>query len=67
MFYTINFVAKKIKTAELQCNVTFSDYIAEFFLVWFHFIGVWILQPRINKMLENYENGTPQMPAPNFN
>lgn len=63
MFYTINFVAKTIKIAELQRNVTFSDYIAEFFLVWFHFVGVWVLQPRINKMLENYENGAAEPPA----
>lgn len=65
MFYTIYFVAKTIKTVELQREVSFSDFIAEFFLVWFHFIGVWILQPKINKMVENYENGIPQGPASN--
>jgi hypothetical protein len=62
IFYSINFVAKTMKTAELQRPVTFSDYVAEFFLVWFHFVGVWILQPRINKMLKNYENGAAQAP-----
>ena len=52
IFYSIYFVAKTIKTVELQREVTFSDFVAEFFLVWFHFIGIWILQPRINKMAE---------------
>ncbi len=52
IFYSIYFVAKTIKTAELQREVTFSDFVAEFFLVWFHFIGIWILQPKINKMTE---------------
>lgn len=66
MFYNIYFVAKTIKTVELQRVVSFGDFVGEFFLVWFHFIGVWILQPRINKMVKNYENGIPQGPASSF-
>jgi hypothetical protein len=49
IFYNLYFVAKTIKTVELQRQVTFSDFAGEFFLIWFFFIGVWILQPRINK------------------
>lgn len=49
MFYIINFVAKTIKTVELQRQVTFSDFVAEFFLMWFYIIGIWILQPRVNR------------------
>jgi hypothetical protein len=52
IFYCLYFVAKTIKTAELQRGVTFSDFAGEFFLSWFFFIGVWILQPRINKLIE---------------
>jgi len=60
MFYCIYFTAKSIKTAELQREVTFSDYMAEFFLIWFFFVGVWILQPRVNKMAsETYEPAKP--------
>lgn len=51
IFYCIYFVAKTIKTVELQRKVTFSDFIAEFFLVWFFPIGIWILQPTINKLV----------------
>ncbi|MDX2072104.1 MAG: hypothetical protein SFV55_26960 [Haliscomenobacter sp.] len=50
IFYCIYFVAKSIKTAELQRKVKFSDFVGEFFLVWFFPIGVWILQPTINKL-----------------
>ena len=50
--YQIYFVAKTIKTAELQRSVTFSDYVGEFFMVWFYIIGIWFLQPRINKLAE---------------
>jgi hypothetical protein len=54
LFYCIYFVSKTIKTVELQKEVTFADFALEFFLVWFFPIGVWILQPKINKMVEEY-------------
>jgi hypothetical protein len=50
IFYCIYFVAKTIKTVELQRAVKFKDFVGEFFLVWFFPIGVWILQPTINKL-----------------
>lgn len=48
MLYSMYFVAKTIKTVELQRPVTFGDFAGEFFLIWFFFIGVWILQPKVN-------------------
>jgi len=53
MFHTLYFVAKTIKTAELQREVTFSDYAGEFFLIWFFPIGIWFVQPKINKLIKN--------------
>ena len=51
MLYCLNFVAKSLKAVELQRTVTFSDYIEEFFIICFFYpIGIWIIQPRINKM-----------------
>jgi hypothetical protein len=61
IFYCLYFVAKIFKTVELQRPVTFSDFMGEFFMIWFHFIGVWVLQPKINKMIEKYEAGLPQI------
>jgi hypothetical protein len=52
IFYCLYFVAKTFKTVELQREVTFSDFTGEFFLIWFFFIGVWIIQPKINKLVE---------------
>lgn len=52
MFYVLYFVAKTFKTVELQREVTFGDYVGEFFLFWFYPVGVWVLQPKINKVLE---------------
>ena len=51
IIHTMYFVAKTIKTVELQREVTFTDFVGEFFLAWFFPIGVWILQPQINKMV----------------
>lgn len=50
MFYTLYFCTKCLKAAELQRPVTFADYAGEFMLLWFFPIGIWILQPRINKL-----------------
>lgn len=50
VFYCFYFVSKSIKTVELNREVTFGDYVGEFFLSWFFFIGVWILQPRVNQL-----------------
>lgn len=52
IFYVMYFAAKTFKTVELQREVSFSDFVGEFFLLWFFPIGIWFLQPKINKMME---------------
>lgn len=52
IFHSIYFVAKAFKTAELKRKVSFSDFAGEFFLIWFYPIGIWIVQPKINRMIE---------------
>ena len=53
MFHNLHFVAKTIKTAEQQRKVKFDDFAGEFFLLWFYPIGIWIVQPKINKIVQN--------------
>ncbi|MCI4666741.1 MAG: hypothetical protein MRZ79_01170 [Bacteroidia bacterium] len=53
IFFCMHFVAKSIKTAEMGRKVRFSEFAGEFFMIWFYPVGVWILQPRINKIVEN--------------
>jgi len=53
MFYCLYFVAKTYKTVELQRKVSFEDFAGEFFMLWFFPIGIWIMQPKINKMAGN--------------
>lgn len=52
MFYNIYFAARTFKTTELQRKTTFSDFAGEFFLIWFYPIGIWIIQPKINRMID---------------
>ena len=58
IFYLLYFVSKTIKTTELKRTVTFSDFIGEFFMIWFFPIGIWFIQPRLNKIVnEKSTNG----------
>jgi hypothetical protein len=56
ILYSMYFVAKTIKTVELQRQVSFSEFAGEFILTWFFPIGIWIIQPKINKMMEENTN-----------
>jgi hypothetical protein len=49
-FYCIYFSAKSLKSVELQRPVTFTDFVLDFFLFLFFPVGVWLIQPRINKI-----------------
>ncbi len=52
MFHSYYFVANTLKTVELQRETSFSDFAGEFFMIWFYPIGIWIIQPKINKIVE---------------
>ena len=52
VFYCLYFVTKVIKTVERQEKVSFGDCLGDFFLIWFFFIGIWIIQPRINALYQ---------------
>ncbi len=48
--FFLYYASKIIKTAELQREVTFKDHTNEFIMLWFYPIGVWFIQPLINKL-----------------
>ncbi len=52
ILYVLYFVAKTFKTVELQREVKFADFAGEFMMIWFYPLGIWIIQPKINKMVE---------------
>lgn len=53
MLYSVYFVAKTIKTVELQKEVGFKDFVEEFILILFYPIGLWVIQPKINKIFRD--------------
>ena len=53
LFYALYFVAKNFVMAERQKTVEFYDCAGPFFLLWLYPIGVWFIQPRINRMFQD--------------
>lgn len=50
IFHNMYFAAKVMKSVEMKKEADFSACAGEFFLIWFFPIGIWILQPRLNKL-----------------
>jgi uncharacterized RDD family membrane protein YckC len=50
VFYDLYFASKSLALAETGKPVFFSDYAGAFFLLWFFPIGIWFIQPRINRL-----------------
>ena len=48
----LGFPAKTLKTIELKKKASLGEYIGDFFLIVFLPLGIWFLQPRINKIIE---------------
>lgn len=53
VFYCFYFVSKVLVSVELNRNVSFSEHRLEFFLFFFFILGVWLLQPRIRKIVNS--------------
>jgi len=50
IFYALHFICKNLAIFEEQQTVKFSTFAGTFFLLWFFPIGIWFIQPRINKV-----------------
>ena len=48
--YALYFISKLIVMIERKAAVAFKDYIGTFVAAWFSWIGVWSIQPRVNKL-----------------
>ena len=59
LFYSLYFVSKSLVLTETGKSASFYDYAGPFFLLWFFPIGVWIIQPRINRLYAERRNAEP--------
>jgi hypothetical protein len=50
LFYILYFASKSLVLATTNKPASFSGYASPFFLLWFFPIGIWILQPRVNRL-----------------
>ncbi|MBX0333354.1 hypothetical protein K3G39_08885 [Pontibacter sp. HSC-14F20] len=55
LLHLFAFPAKVLKSLELNRKAHFSDYAGDFFLFLFWPIGVWVIQPRANKIKEKMD------------
>jgi len=61
MFYVVYFVSRRLVLAEGGESISTYKYVWTFFLLWSFPIGVWIVQPKINRLFAG--NVTSQSPA----
>lgn len=67
IFYLLYFSSRSLVSAEKEKVVrSFGDYAGEFMLLWFYPIGIWIIQPRVNRLYEksrSVESNSSQVPS----
>lgn len=56
IFYSFYYVAKAIRTIELNRIVKLGDWFAEFLGMWFFPIGVWFIQRKIRRIVATPSN-----------
>lgn len=52
-FYSWYFVSKGLALAENSRPVLLSDYLGYFVGIWILPVGIWIVQPRVNRLYAN--------------
>lgn len=57
LFYCFAYPAKALKSIESGKDVSLGDYIGDFFLLLFFPIGVWFIQPRLNRIAMMNDKG----------
>ena len=56
LVYSLYFVSKSLVSAETGKPASFSNYAGALFLIWFFPIGVWVVQPRVNRLYAAKKN-----------
>lgn len=55
-FYVFSFPGRTMRSIENRREAGLSESIGDFFLTFFLPVGIWFLQPRINKIIETEDN-----------
>ena len=62
-FYNFWFCARMIKTVETQRENSMGDYLIDIIFLWFNVVGIWFLQPRLNRIVNNQPPPLPYDPV----
>ena len=54
IFYVMYFASKCLVRAELSRPISFYDCLGPLFLIRFFPLGIWVLQPKINRFYAKY-------------
>jgi hypothetical protein len=64
MLHNQYFVSNSLVVAETgKPTTSFFDYAGPFFLLWFFPVGIWFIQPRINRLYADRKNMEPRVQA----
>ena len=56
ILYLLYFVSKSLVLAETEKPATFYEFAGPFFLLWIFPIGIWYVQPRVNRLYAERKN-----------
>jgi hypothetical protein len=62
VFHIFYFVSKSLLLVETDGPVSFRNYAATFFLIWFLPLGIWTIQPRINRLYRAAQDSAVECP-----
>ena len=60
MLYSLSYIARGLVAAETNRRPSSSEWAGPFFLLWFFPIGIWFIQPRLNKLVWSKNSSRPQ-------
>jgi|HubBroStandDraft_4_1064222.scaffolds.fasta_scaffold183667_3 hypothetical protein len=62
MLHNLYFVSNSLVVAETgKPTTSFFDYAGPFLLLWFFPVGIWVIQPRINRLYADRKNMEPRV------
>jgi hypothetical protein len=57
LLFICGFTAKTLKRLETKNHIDINDYFSDIFLILFWPIGIWFIQPRVNRQFEDIQQG----------
>jgi hypothetical protein len=63
MFYSLYFVSKSLTRVETGRPALFPKFAGSLVLLWFFPVGIWVVQPKVNRLYELRTKGNGRIGA----